>query len=692
MMKNVVRPEADFIKTHTEKAKTFLIEANSSKKNQCFLKAIEEYKVALSHALLFKTEVIPCLLNLAAAHITAGNYEKGAEILNLLLEEKQYADEIRSKATVYGHVLYYLGKASFLIDKDKSKSYFEEAIQKYKTEKSSAIYIGSAMVELAEVYISQQQFIHAVATLQEVSDLYLSENAEKSCHALLKLIELLVKHKEVFTAQQTQNVLKILLERTELIENFISKCTVKNKVASILVSMSMETEALKLYQEVLLGFNGQSSSKEADKIKAHVVYCMAHLHRKKDDFVKASQFVEQAVDLYGRLGERSKQGDCFCIQADLHLQANMIEEAQHSLHHAAQAYKDADNKVRLWQSYEKLGDTYMQEKKYEKATNMYKKAHFVQANGDESSKELVTKLSLALNYELNANKNPLSLKENTEDQNLQVIDPRDDEEEIISTKVNKTINTTVKSEENCIVEDEVGDSSSNNQSDFDENPPVETLSRLKKVVIKVNDEYEEKNNADGETSDNNSDSDSSSIRSGKSGNNSDAELSSTSGDSEQNLKKRRKLKAGRREEVARYRGRGLSAQPIPINEILSESSDDESSIKSLPFVISESEVEENEKEQKSKDKSVNFEKTDTFSTSPADNVPTEKLEKSTEENVPSQSKEVKNEQVAEKHEEIKRMTDAKQMNSTELALQKAKIRKKNQKKRKIQKSKACIIM
>ena len=81
-----------------------------------------------------------------------------------------------------------------------------------------------------------------------------------------------------------------------------------------------------------------------------------------------------------------------------------------------------------------------------------------------------------------------SLKENTEDQNLQVIDPRDDEEEIISTKVNKTMNATVKSEENCIVEDEVGD----NQSDFDENPPVETLSRLKKVVIKVNDEYEEK--------------------------------------------------------------------------------------------------------------------------------------------------------------------------------------------------------
>ena len=58
---------------------------------------MQEYKVALSHALLFKTEVIPCLLNLAAANITAGNCEKGAEILNLLLEEKQYADKSEKK-------------------------------------------------------------------------------------------------------------------------------------------------------------------------------------------------------------------------------------------------------------------------------------------------------------------------------------------------------------------------------------------------------------------------------------------------------------------------------------------------------------------------------------------------------------------------------------------------------------------
>ena len=45
---------------------------------------------------------------------------------------------------------------------------------------------------------------------------------------------------------------------------------------------------------------------------------------------------------------------------------------------------DTDNKVSLWQSFEKLGDIYMQDSKYEKATSMYKNAHHVQANGDVS--------------------------------------------------------------------------------------------------------------------------------------------------------------------------------------------------------------------------------------------------------------------------------------------------------------------
>ena len=40
-MNNVVRPDADFIRSHTEKANKLLLEANYSKKSQHFSKAVE---------------------------------------------------------------------------------------------------------------------------------------------------------------------------------------------------------------------------------------------------------------------------------------------------------------------------------------------------------------------------------------------------------------------------------------------------------------------------------------------------------------------------------------------------------------------------------------------------------------------------------------------------------------------------
>ena len=68
---------------------------------------------------------------------------------------------------------------------------FRTFIFKYlRAEKSSTTHIASAMSELAEVYISQSNFIQAVATLKEVSDLYIGENTEKSCHTLIKMVRI----------------------------------------------------------------------------------------------------------------------------------------------------------------------------------------------------------------------------------------------------------------------------------------------------------------------------------------------------------------------------------------------------------------------------------------------------------------------------------------------------------------------
>ena len=62
--------------------------------------------------------------------------------------------------------------------------------------------------------------------------------------------------------------------------------------------MCLEGDALNTYEEILLEL-GEELTVDENKLKAHVVYCMANLYRKKDDPVKAAQLVSQAVDLYG---------------------------------------------------------------------------------------------------------------------------------------------------------------------------------------------------------------------------------------------------------------------------------------------------------------------------------------------------------------------------------------------------------
>ena len=82
-------------------------------------------------------------------------------------------------------------------------------------------------------------------------------------------------------------------------------------------------------------------------------------------------------------------------------------------------------------------------------------------------------------------------KENKCSQNLQVVNSNE-QEDLVSTRISKENNLTAEKNENLEKENIESDYSVASSSINESEPQVETLSRLKKVVIKVNDEYEEK--------------------------------------------------------------------------------------------------------------------------------------------------------------------------------------------------------
>ena len=81
--------------------------------------------------------------------------------------------------------------------------------------------------------------------------------------------------------------------------------------------------------------------------------------------------------------------------------------------------------------------------------------------------------------------------ENIIAQNLQVFNSNE-QEDLVSTKISKENNLGAEKDENLEKENIESDYSVASSSINESEPQVETLSRLKKVVIKVNDEYEEK--------------------------------------------------------------------------------------------------------------------------------------------------------------------------------------------------------
>ena len=82
-------------------------------------------------------------------------------------------------------------------------------------------------------------------------------------------------------------------------------------------------------------------------------------------------------------------------------------------------------------------------------------------------------------------------EENIIAQNLQVFNSNE-QEDLVSTKISKENNLGAEKDENLEKENIESDYSVASSSINESEPQVETLSRLKKVVIKVNDEYEEK--------------------------------------------------------------------------------------------------------------------------------------------------------------------------------------------------------
>jgi len=384
-MKTFSQPSVVSIEEHTKKGKTVLDEALIDNDSSKYTEAIEEYKAALSHTFLFQKEIVPCLLNLGIAQISAGHLSDGLSTLTSLLEDKDYSKEASSSTFLNGHILYYIGVAhSKLKEPQKAISFFNKAIREYRKEENATKYVCDTLTEMAELYERLGDDKQALSLLEEVSDRLLNEckNIEQSSISTLRQAEILMKTNDEFNSERAIKLLQHFLVEIEKVDDPKLKCELKINAATKLSNLGEENEALKCYDNVLGEIQNKDGCKELQKLKANILFSMARIFAQQQDFEKSNELAVSAADIFGKQGKRKLQGNCFFLFAENQYLQNLLGKSYQTYTHALQAFKDTDDADGQWRTYERMADICMRKKSFDKAVQCYQFAFKIQAHVD----------------------------------------------------------------------------------------------------------------------------------------------------------------------------------------------------------------------------------------------------------------------------------------------------------------------
>jgi len=631
-MAAVSRPELISIEQHTGKGKVLLQEALLRKDNKKFTEAIEEYQLALNHAFLFNKEIIPCLVNLGAAHVNAGKYQEGLIILDSLLEDQHHCKEVLTNGVLHGHTLYYQGVAHAKSGAQKKAiSFFEKAIREYRKESASRPYLCDTLIEMGELYSKLGDHQQSYSLLEEAAERLFTEcgNVERSCDILLRQVGIALSSKATFGEEKIKSVLENCLTQSSQIVDLPKRWEIILKVGTKYAVSNQEDEALRCYHTVLncMAKAENASVEDSTKVrrlKATLLQYLAKMYAHKKEFEKSGELSTSAADIFGKLGHRNAQAKCFFLFALNQREQRQFGKSYQSFLHALQAYKDTDDKVGEWRTYEQMADICMLRSYYGRASQCYQLAYKLQACGDETSEMLIVKLSLALKQDSSP---PNALIRHSSLNTLQFAkeskkieeEEQQQEEEGAATPTSSP-QTPLKSSLKLSKRSPSEVLSSTSGSSSASSSPRKVKMSLKKIVEKVNKRwYEEKFEEDEEVD---SLADTTSI-----------DLNSSSNDDKSNVTRPRSRpsKVGRRVHVPmRYANRGLSSHTLYSDHLATVTSEDDTdddddtdeeesnprSSARVPFVSSESDEGDDEdeaepaRESRKKKKKTNGDKTD----------------------------------------------------------------------------------
>ncbi|KAF7645012.1 hypothetical protein LDENG_00212050 [Lucifuga dentata] len=327
-----------------------------------------------------------CFFNLGASYVEAGRPQKGLDYLQRA-QSGPRADRLPDLQFNLAVAHNALGESQ------QAATYFLQAAQLYRSQGSGASE-GDACMEMSRCYARRQDWSQAVQGFLRASESYRMEAMLDSAATALKEAGSHMLQSDRFSQDDIINVLTQCLSMADSI-------TDQSILGELYLEVGVAYCRLRCFQEAVDCFQqALTPAAHQPTLLAAVLHNLGAALNSLGQYRSAVGYHRLATGLYGSLGCRGYQARCFSNLAFACSQLGDEEEAAESFIHALQAFRDTADHCAQVQVCESLAETYLRQKKPQKAIQFYKQAlaalTYCQDCSDSVQVRLVERLSAAL--------------------------------------------------------------------------------------------------------------------------------------------------------------------------------------------------------------------------------------------------------------------------------------------------------
>ncbi|XP_071779838.2 tetratricopeptide repeat protein 24 [Centroberyx gerrardi] len=341
-----------------------------------------------------------CSFNLGAAYVEAGKPQKGLDFLQRA-QPGPRADRVADLQFNLAVAHNALGQ------RQEAAAYFLQAAQLYRSQGDGASE-GDACMEMARCYVKLQDWTQAVQGFLRAGESYRVAAVLDSAAIALKEAGSHMVQSDQFSQDDITSVLTECLNLADSITDPRTLGELYLAVGVAYCRLRCFWEAVRCFQQALPPSGppptGPPPPSLPPTLLADTLLNLGAALNSVGQFRPAVGYHRLAVGLYGSLGRRADQAQCFSNLAFACSQLGEEEEAEESFIHALQAFRDTEDYPSQCQVCEALADSYLKQKKIQKAAELYKQALSALSRCPDGSSavqdRLVERLTAALQQRL----------------------------------------------------------------------------------------------------------------------------------------------------------------------------------------------------------------------------------------------------------------------------------------------------